>query len=164
MKVIFLDIDGVLNCRFTREKYRGYPFVMGRKIEMIKHLVEETGARIVLSSSWRKGWYDMQSGRIKTIETELYIALRNELQNYLLEIMDYTPVIANNKRGEEIEQWLREWDGEPIESFVILDDMNGQYLRPHANRLVRTSINEGLQTVHVELAKKILEKPWEGLE
>ena len=164
MKVIFLDVDGLLNTYYTRETFCNLTFVEGKKIQLIKLLVDETGARIVLSSTWRQGWYDIQDGRINTVDTELFLALRNELQNYLLEIMDYTPMIATNKRGEEIDRWLRGWDGEPIESFVILDDMSGRYLRPHANRLVRTSMREGLQEKHVELAKKILNKPWEGLE
>lgn len=161
MKVIFLDVDGVLNCRFTRERIHGFIFVMDRKIEMLKQLVDFTGARIVLSSTWRQGFFDMRQC-IQNRNVDLYLALRDKLWDYGLEIMDYTPVISYEFRGGEIDRWLREWDGEPIENFVILDDMNGRYLRPHANRLVRTSFNEGLQEKHVELAKKILEKPWEG--
>jgi hypothetical protein len=164
MKVIFLDVDGLLNTYYTRETFCNFTFVEGEKIQLLKRLVDATGARIVLSSTWSQGFFDMQAGRINTIDTELYIALRSELQNYLLDIMDCTPIIAYNQRGTEIDQWLREWDGEPVKSFVILDDMNGKYMRPHANRLVRTSMREGLQEKHVELAKKILNKPWEGLE
>lgn len=162
MKVIFLDIDGVLNCRFTRERYRGFIFVMDRKIEMLKHLVDDTSAKIVLSSTWRQGWWDLKNGHENSVEIDLFVALREKLQSYGLELLDHTLFIFYKDRGNEIDLWLKSWEGEPIESFVILDDMNGYYLRPHANRLVRTSMKEGLQEKHVELAKKILEKPWEG--
>lgn len=160
MKVIFLDVDGILNCRFTRERIHGFIFVMDRKVEMLKSLVDATGARIILSSTWRQGYYDMHQ-KMQNRNVDLYLALKDKLLDFGLEIMDCTPIIAYDQRGAEIDKWLREWDGEPIESFVILDDMNGRYLRPHANRLVRTSMKEGLQEKHVELAKKILDKPWE---
>lgn len=77
--------------------------------------------------------------------------------------MDYTPITngAMNRRGEEIGMWLESWEGEPIKSLVILDDQNGCYLRPFSNRLIRTSIMKGLEQKHVDLAVKMLEKPFE---
>ena len=61
MKVIFLDIDGVLNCqdtfikRYEKKKITGY-YELEIDIDMVKRLakiVEETNSLIVLSSSWR---------------------------------------------------------------------------------------------------------------
>ena len=161
MNVIFLDVDGVLNCRFTKERVYGFIFVMDRKVEMLKSLVDETGARIVLSSTWRQGYFDRQQ-KMQNRNVDLYLALKDKLEEFGLEIMGHTPVIAYEQRGAEIDRWLHKWDGEPVESFVILDDLSGRYLRPHANRLVQTSMKEGLQLKHIELAKKILDKPWEG--
>lgn len=55
MKVIFLDIDGVLNC-VTSKSYCGmYVGVDADKIRRLARIVEETGAKIVLSSDWRDG-------------------------------------------------------------------------------------------------------------
>lgn len=160
MKVIFLDVDGILNCQFTKERFEGYIFVMDRKIELLKKLVDDTGAEIVLSSTWRQGWFHEQLN-IEDINTRLFRALRNKLQEHGLEMIDYTPIKRYKERGLEIDAWLHRWTGEPVDSFVILDDLGGKYLRPHANRLVQTSFKEGLQEKHVELAKKILDKPWE---
>ena len=157
MKVIFLDIDGVLNCRFTKGEVCGFVFVMDSKIELLKQLIEETGARIVLSSTWREGFYDMQK-QIQNRNVELYLALKDKLWEFGLEILDFTPEIVDDNRGAEIDKWLREWDGEQIESFVILDDISGCYLRPHASRLVQTSFNEGLKLKHIERAKLLLSK------
>ncbi len=162
MKIIFLDVDGVLNCEYCKVKIDGYNFVMDDKIDLLKQLVDCTGAEIVLSSTWRFGWFYMDSSGAKDSfqqrEIRHFIALRDKLQEFELELLDRTPVSVEDDRGKEIDEWLRKWEGEPVESFVILDDLNGKYLRPHAGRLVRTSITKGLLQKHVELAVKILEK------
>lgn len=49
MKVIFLDIDGVLNTNSDRE-------ISSDKLKLLSELVSKTGADVVLSSSWRYGW------------------------------------------------------------------------------------------------------------
>lgn len=46
-KVIFFDIDGVLN------QDNGGPKIEECFVKRLAHIVEETGAEIVLSSSWR---------------------------------------------------------------------------------------------------------------
>ena len=52
-KVIFLDIDGVLNCGRTPNP-RKFPYVVDtRLLSRLKKLLDRTGAKIVLSSSWR---------------------------------------------------------------------------------------------------------------
>ena len=54
MKLIFLDVDGVLNCAasFTR---RGNPFpIDDNKVDLLAQIVEATGAELVLSSTWRE--------------------------------------------------------------------------------------------------------------
>lgn len=163
IKVILLDVDGVLNCEWCKVKIDGFHFVMDEKLKLLKQLAERTKAEIVLSSTWRFGWDYMnadipENDVFRQREIRHFLALRE----FGLEFLDYTPVIneSMNHRGEEIDRWLREWKGNPVESFVILDDLNGKYLRPHANRLVRTSIRNGLEQKHVELAVKILEKPF----
>jgi histidinol phosphatase-like enzyme len=53
MKVIFLDIDGVLNCDHTANP-RKFPYVVDKKLlARFKKLLSRTGAKVVLSSSWR---------------------------------------------------------------------------------------------------------------
>ena len=49
MKVIFLDIDGVLNTNSDRE-------ISNDKLKLLSGLVFKTGAEVVLSSSWRNWW------------------------------------------------------------------------------------------------------------
>ena len=57
MKVIFLDVDGVLNCQKTEAKCRGFIGVDSKKVKLLKKIVDATDAKIVLSSSWKIGWW-----------------------------------------------------------------------------------------------------------
>ena len=110
MKVIFLDIDGVLNSDEYFEKIRNLDIqgieqeVDIEKIKLLKKAINETGAKVVLSSSWRNTRNGQQ--------------LKELLSNYEI-CVDSTPFIQN-KRGLEIKQWLSEH--QCIEDFVILDD------------------------------------------
>ncbi len=110
MKVIFLDVDGVLNSDEYFDKTRSLN-IQGieedidiEKIKLLKKAINETGARVVLSSSWR---YTRNGQQLKEL-----------LSNYQI-YADSTPFIQN-KRGLEIKQWLSE--NQNIEDFVILDD------------------------------------------
>ncbi|MGC2316150.1 MAG: HAD domain-containing protein, partial [Bradyrhizobium sp.] len=53
MKVIFLDIDGVLNCEKTPNP-RKFPYIVDAALlARLRQLLERTGASVVLSSTWR---------------------------------------------------------------------------------------------------------------
>ena len=57
MKVIFLDIDGVLNSiAFDRERINEQGNIDETRLPLLKQILDETGALIVLSSLWRKHW------------------------------------------------------------------------------------------------------------
>lgn len=61
IKVIFLDVDGVLNSdRTARRTQSGYTFVDNRQMKNLKHIINMTGAKVVLSSDWR---YDRDDPR-----------------------------------------------------------------------------------------------------
>lgn len=55
-KIIFLDIDGVLNSadHLDHTKHcNGYSDISPKKVKLLKKIVDRTGAEIVLSSTWR---------------------------------------------------------------------------------------------------------------
>src|SRR3954465_5687203 len=53
MKVIFLDIDGVLNCDKTPNP-RDFPYIVDKKLlARFKKLLDRTCPKVVLSSTWR---------------------------------------------------------------------------------------------------------------
>ncbi len=56
IKVIFLDVDGVLNSsKTTRRTIDGYTFVGSRQLKNLRQIIDTTGAKVVLSSDWRYG-------------------------------------------------------------------------------------------------------------
>ena len=157
IKILFLDIDGVLNNIRTKETFEDYVFVSDEKILLLKQLVDKTDAKIVLSSSWRKGWrFKDQNSRCANEDVRLFEALKRKLSEYKIELMSYTKHFW--QRGEEIDEWLKSWQGEEIESFVILDDMERHEFEPNSHRLVQTNISEGLTEKHVIMAIEMLNK------
>lgn len=126
IKIIFLDIDGVLR------PVTGQGFNK-KCIENINTLIKETDAKIVISSTWR------QRG-IEEVKKFLY---DNNLKG---EIIDITPIFVISKsngeewfkptnikasRGMEIKEWINNYTSmnRYIESYVIIDDSEDVFLR-----------------------------------
>ncbi len=151
MKVIFLDIDGVLNSRrYDRIRTSSDGNIDISRLPLLKRLVKERDAKIVLTSSWRIHW-DVDPALRDSVGAELDLAFRNAG----LPIYSKTPVLGD--RAEEIRSWLASHPD--TESFVILDDLTGGWgdLEP---RLVRTSpyIGFGLEEPHITAAIELLQK------
>lgn len=159
MKVIFLDIDGVLNHKGCKEKIDDCYFVEEPLIMNLVNLIDATGAKIVLSSTWRLGWLEMDSG-LDTREVRHFKALRDKLEDFGIEFLSHTPIMTPNndmrERGKEITSWLEHWGGEEIENYVILDDLEPWYLQPHLDKLVHTNFSDGLTAQNVREAIIIL--------
>ncbi len=142
MKVIFLDVDGVLlHCDSYR---RGRPYRGERScVDALNSLTDSTKAVIVVSSCWRIG---------RTV-----IELRELLAGWGVSacILDRTGDSLSN-RGQEIKAWLenRAHERGDVESFVIIDDDSDMDdLLPN---LVQTSFDTGLLPEHATAAQKIL--------
>ena len=159
MKIIFLDIDGVLNYNnFKSETKTGSMFVSDKKMEILKKIIEETNAKIVLSSTWRKGWKDLDLGLPSCLASD-FIELRDKFKEYELEFYDKTPILSYymTRRGEEINLWLDKH--KEVEGFVIIDDMSGRWLRPHSKHHLQTSVWKGLEEKHIKKIRELLELP-----
>lgn len=129
MKIIFLDVDGVLNSLQDGNSVR---LRTDSHLKLLKQIVDATGVKFVLSSSWRIGPTKARNNLLKRLE------------EYGLQIMDSTPILSGaSSRGDEIRQWLNESKYE-IESFVILDDEDDME-EFTAKNLVQTNTTVGLQ-------------------
>lgn len=95
MKVIFLDVDGVLNSEKDLLEAKGKSELFDRPLILLKELVESTKAKIVVSSTWRIGC--AKSGRNSWYGEEIFKTLTDRLAEYQMEVYDITPVI--NKPG-----------------------------------------------------------------
>lgn len=91
MKIIFLDFDGVLNSEvWMKSRFdiidnndidSQYPFyeIDPNAIKNLNRIIEETGAKVVVSSTWRHGRTPEELSRIL------------EFHNFKGEIIDTTP-------------------------------------------------------------------------
>lgn len=154
MKVIFLDIDGVLNFINCKDRIRNIPFVNHKKILLLKRIIDKTNAKVVLSSTWRYGWYDIENGDTDTFDAYDFNKLTEKLKEYNIEFISKTPESNHYHRGLEIKEWFENWNGEIIEKFVILDDVDN--MNPFMNNLVLIDPNYGLTKKDVKRAIKIL--------
>ncbi len=128
-KIVFLDIDGVLNRRDTFA-YSGTSFCLEREcVKRMKNILEKTGAQVVLSSVWRK----YEEGKA--------------LVRWHIEFIDQTKEL-DAIRGEEIKEWL---DRHPdVEKYAILDDDTDML---PGQPLFQTSIQKGLTN---KIAQKVI--------
>lgn len=165
LKVIFLDVDGCLNSEeyLRRGCQDGERFheIDESKVSLLKEIVDNTGAELVLSSTWR-GLKSVCSQN--EAAHELYMYLEEQLSKFGLCIQFSTPII-NENRPLEIKEWL---GVNEVESFVILDDDfdYAQYAAYHLeDNLVKTTFygsNGGLQEDHVKKAITVLNREKRG--
>ena len=174
MKVLFLDIDGVLNSQNwfgyrlyciknnmydrvlnfidTNDENTEYKLNMidDRAIANLNKIVEETGCKVVLSSSWRS------SSESENVFTQYIL----KLKGFKYELYDVTPRLWHKEfgtqRGEEIQLWLdKESEKNEIESYVILDD-DFDMLPEQMNNFIHIDGQVGLTDKDVCKAIKIL--------
>lgn len=154
MKIVFLDIDGVLNSRaYDRKRnWNEQTAIDATRLPLVKKIIEATGAKIVLSSTWREHWEKQPE---KCDEDGVYI--NDTFAKFGLEIYDKTPDLGMGfDRPDEITAWLNSAQ-EPIENFVILDDYRYGWGNLSDN-FVKTNphFGLGLEEEHVQEAVKIL--------
>ena len=183
MKIIFLDIDGILNCedayRAGHCQYVEWIWEDGRKDhyqrfcswskELLNRLIRETGAKIVISSTWRLSGIDFMK---KVWELE-------EMEG---EIVGITPSMRTKDiripRGMEIDYFLENdlgfkhvnWDEKTqrkymdksgLENYIILDDDSDMLYkqRNHFVHVLSSPRNtEGFNEHYYQKAKLTLDK------
>lgn len=182
MRVIFLDVDGVLNSEdyllkleaqhrllghtepaspkreTTCDCFKLYHQIDRDAVARVNRIATATGAKIVVSSTWRKLFDPPDLRRVL------------EAHGLAVEIIGQTPDghktpemasvyghIERMYRGYEIDFWLRQHP--EVDRFVILDD--GSDMVMHVNRLVQTDCQDGLCDEHVELAIRVM--AWDGV-
>lgn len=166
MKVIFLDIDGVLNSNefFASNHddvvafYKEHEFdwndinvcikrqmmdIDFDKLKILKSVIDETHAKVVIISSWKK--------------MRIYPYIIDKLNEQGIPIIGYT-IDNGSNRGSGIKKYLLE---HKVDEYVILDDdIFDDYDDEIMDKLVKTCFyNGGLQEEHKEeLIKKLTKK------
>lgn len=149
-KVIFLDLDGVLNnLKYLKEHLGDLIPLDPKRIGFLKEIIRRTQAKVVLTSSWR---------------------FNPELDDFFSKAgigIERTRFL-NEDREKEILTYVRE---NQISSFIILDDEISHYTNKDTTKyLIRTLENEdieerskrddieGLQEKHIDWACAMLNK------
>ena len=116
MRVLFLDIDGVLNSDPSRRGGKPTGGILGvdeDNLAVLQEIVRKSGAFVVITSTWKHRWgTPWQPGSMRY--------LMDKLRHYNIEIMGITTEAIPPERGKGIRRWL-EYHG-PVESWAVLDD------------------------------------------
>lgn len=154
VKIVFLDIDGVLNCETTKECCGPYIGIDDNKVSLLKQIVDQTGAKIVLVSSWKLWWTN--NPRHKKYQDELANYLDEKFRKQGLSIVDKTNEYSPYNRGDGILEYLRyvKHMGITVDKFIIIDDEMFDYKQTKLTpNLIQTSFyKQGLETKHVKRA------------
>lgn len=135
LKIIFLDVDGVMNNPRTLERIgepkgtKGGMLGMDPKlIAKIHEIIDRTKAKIVLSSTWRMGPWE---------EEMKQFGFRTE------EIISVTGRDGDRIRGAEIDQWLESHKSLNIKKYAIIDD-DSDMLKKQMRMFFQTKWNTGI--------------------
>lgn len=165
MKVIFLDIDGVLNSLDnmyamtvlykkgvgkSRDEF-GHLFDE-RCVRWLKYIIERTAAKIVISSTWRSsGLTKMQTmWQARELPGEVISCTPTYVDEYIINLHACTNNEAD--RGYEIAQWIHEHEQE-LEQYCIIDD-DSDMLGVQLPYFVKTDSQIGLnyKTANIAIA------------
>lgn len=154
VKVLFLDVDGVLNCHSTKDACGRYIGIDDKKVVLLKEIVDSTGAIIVLISTWKRCWTN--EPRLKPNQDELASYLDEKLLKQGLVAIDKTIDGNSHRRGKGILRYieLQKEKGINVNKYVILDDEMFDYLETKMTKhLLQTSFYQnGLEKKHVRKA------------
>lgn len=135
MKIIFLDIDGVLIPYGQRDNR-----VLDEKcVWRLKEIIAATGADVVLSSSWR-------IGTVREVITKM-------LGEWMVEILDVTPT-EGRYRGHQIQLWLQQ--NKYRDQYLILDDEVGSFPDNLLRHAIVVDPYNGLTDADVDRAIEML--------
>lgn len=150
LKLSFLDIDGVLNSSRSvaalGQAPKDYdpttwePYFDPIAVKLYRRFVRETGAKTVLSTSWR---------HIDGMESQLADFLQ-------VDIVGSTPYLPGERRGVEVRQYFTDNNLSPlIVPYVIFDD-RVDFLHEQRGHFVQVFAHDGLSCDNFYNALRIL--------
>lgn len=137
MKIIFLDIDGVLNVDLSDCDEYGKLF-HPHLVDNLRHIVEQTGANIVITSTWK-------SKGLKTLQR---MWVDRSLPGKVIDLTAYCDEVAKDQgiqyydqitRGHEVQHWLDKHS--EVTNWVMIDD-DLDIMPEQLSNFVRTANNK----------------------
>lgn len=141
MKIIFLDIDGVLVTRNSiKYQYLNFPDETSirfskKAVKNLNKLIRLTGAKIVISSTWRL---------FHSLEELQKIFVEQSIKGEIISTtsIERAPVEEDIPRGQKIADWLEQNPG--VKQYVIIDDdVQADCIQFHPFNCVETSYKRG---------------------
>lgn len=155
-KIIFLDFDGVINNGPHIKRVGSLQIFDPESISQLCRVLNETGAKIVVSSTWRfLSTKDALNERLYlsglpkdcVVDVTPMGTSEGKLGNAIIEL--------HMTRGQEINLWLSK--NEHIKDWVAIDD--DKEMNPlDLSRVVKTDYEIGLQAIHADQMIRILGK------
>ena len=144
-RILFLDVDGVLNSVGSVLALGGPSDCLDPvSVGLVARLCRETGAKIVVSSTWRIG------RDVERLKEELARAGAPQLAEFIIDKTDTVPGI----RGKQIARWLEANDFSG--RYVIVDD-DSDMLPEQKPYFVQTCYADGFRARHYTDAMAILD-------
>ena len=162
-KIIFLDIDGVINTKEWHSKMTkdtpkdeyGYAFDP-IAVANLAHIIDKTGAEIVISSSWK--FYGVPKLRDmwkkRNLPGTILDITPNTISDEMLLNANLDEFQLGVCRGNEIKEWLSRHE-DIISNYVIIDDFDDM-LSEQEDHVVLTESLIGITEWDAEKAIKIL--------
>ena len=119
LKLLFLDIDGVLNAREALD-----PDVMcgtfhREKVDRLNRVLRDTGAMIVVSSAWR---YLIHRGEMTLAGFDWLLRSHGVIAGRLHGITREDKLPVYNERGQQINKYLS--DHPEVTRYAVVDDLD----------------------------------------
>lgn len=163
-KVLFLDIDGVLNSNFWNDNHQREisdgTLIDEQKIKLLAQLVKKAKAKIILHSGWRV-WFDdklnpthKEAQRLVDMLTEEGLTIDGVTPDLTTEEIRRTKRFSMVK-ADEILLWLKEH--EDVSAWVVLDDLDLHNIQVEEHQ-VKPDQRVGLTIEDVRMAEEILKR------
>ena len=168
-KIIFLDLDGVLNTeKYQAElQYKGCPkqdefgaIFDSNAVARLKHIIDATGADIVVQSSWKCLGLDamQEMWTARNLPGKIIDITPSKVTDEYLLKTDISSFDVSNFpfKGLEIDSWLTAHNKQTI-NYVIIDDED-VILDSQFSCFIQTNPHDGLTKTVADRAISILNK------
>jgi hypothetical protein len=142
--LVFLDFDGVLNNMGSATAFGTFHTFDPVSVALMRRLCDETGSKIVVSSSWRPS----TQGRLNELTKSMQMAGAGELVKF---VIGYTDRCLDGIRGAEVAKFRRENRHNGL--FVIFDDDSDFF---PGQPIIQTSLGRGFGLCEYVKALEIL--------
>lgn len=142
-KIIFLDVDGVLNCVNSKKNDPNDIHILDPSIlNRLQKVIKQTNAKVVISSSWRDVPHALEK-------------LRKALAKYGIEYIGCTKSLDfKSSRTHEIKYWLAiNQNRLNVTNWIAIDDLP---LDLDKNHFIQTKIEYGLTNHHINQCVNLL--------